>query len=471
MELSEFQNKLILKQNENTQQTSEPTSESDQDIQQILKYAYDLYKKGKLNNLRTLKTIVPQLNEQLKKDYNEFDEVNQVITASENELIKSINKYYLFYHNNKLFNDICKHMNSVTRQDSKDKEKSLYNKLNAYNLSLQLGDFKHESYKNWRDSSTILKPNISDFLFEEIEFRIKQYNDLEVDLKHIYGLMITYLDKFINQKTKNTYYITHLLMILFITKECSIPKLKGTSTKVSADKVLEIMYQDSGFSWVESFIISNLFTGELNNFITIFVLTNKVSNRDEINAYDKTKGTLLANFETYCFQKTAKIGLANGAFHILYEKWFKDCMYSGELYSLLRNELFIVTNMKINNMIEVVTLYCNLEIINYISDGKIKEYNNIFVNKLYQSGYITSNISIQEFITTYQLHQINENDRQLAQDILNETQEMFTSYCKHMQVKLNCVNWKEIFTKSSSNLSDEDVEKILYNLDITNELD
>lgn len=193
----------------------------------ILVKLYVNYAYGNIHNLRIIKNIVPKIAAKLDRDYYEFDEVEHLLNGSLNEIMKSINKHCLFYTNNALFKE-CSNVhneqtltyinNTNSRKNRDEQNKDLQGKLNIFNL--QLHDFKCLNYKSWRDIRMILEPNFDDFLRLDIEANLKLDDYVIHDNRvRIQNLVIQYLEKYINHKTKNDfengYYAPLLLFVLY----------------------------------------------------------------------------------------------------------------------------------------------------------------------------------------------------------------------------------------------------------------
>ncbi|MBX9866171.1 MAG: hypothetical protein K2Y14_04600 [Burkholderiales bacterium] len=172
-------------------------------MKDLLVRLYNSYEHGEINNLRIIKNIMPIIAAKL-----EFEEVEQVLNGSYDEVMKLINKHYLFYTDNALFKE-CSDVNNrkiiyPNLEVANEVNADLQAKLN--NFTLEHKDFKCQDYKTWRDIGEILQPNFNDFLRLDIEANLK-LGDYVIydDSIRIQNLVIQYLEKYINHKTKNDF--------------------------------------------------------------------------------------------------------------------------------------------------------------------------------------------------------------------------------------------------------------------------
>lgn len=191
----------------------------------LLARLYNFYEHGEVNNLRIIKNIMPKIAKKLESDYSEFDEVKPVLNGSQYEINVLINKHYLFYTDNALFKECVEFNNGkklLTDQGSKDEIiLDLQKKVKKYFLSHT--NFRCLDYKTWRDIGEILQPNFKDFLRLDIEANL-ELDDYVIhdDRVRIQNLVIQYLEKYINHKTKNDFengdYALLLLYVLYHAK-------------------------------------------------------------------------------------------------------------------------------------------------------------------------------------------------------------------------------------------------------------
>lgn len=189
MQKNEFINKLL--------------NESGDVTKKILDGLYKHYESDRIVNLRVIKNIIPQISKLITNGYSEFSEIEHLINGSIYEIIKLINKHYLFYSDNNLFISCVDFLNSKKADANSEEEKTLKTNLQSKltDYSLVLENFICDDFKGQRDINKILQPDFKDFLRLNIEANLSLYDDG----RRIQDLVIEYLEKYESRKTKNNF--------------------------------------------------------------------------------------------------------------------------------------------------------------------------------------------------------------------------------------------------------------------------
>lgn len=180
--------------------------EPDELTKNLLDHLYEYYSSNKIDNLRIIKNIMPKVAKKLGENYEEFDEVHQIISGSLDEIIKLINKHYLFYLDNMLFKECVEFNNpaSKTTYEGTEQETKLGLVLSKY--SLTINDFICKNYNDQNYIYQALQPDFEDFLKSNIEAELKSDHPITRDYElRLQNLVIQYLDKYISRKTKNNF--------------------------------------------------------------------------------------------------------------------------------------------------------------------------------------------------------------------------------------------------------------------------
>lgn len=326
--------------------------------QQLLDKLYAKYKDGEINNLRIIKNIAPKIIEKLNDDYSEFNEVEQILNGSVNEIMKMINKHYLFYANNELFRKCVDLQNPKTlsfETDVIDKEKiDLQKSLNSYNLLVDM--FNCAAYKTWRDLDKVLDPDFSDFLALDIEYNLSLGDDvINDDSERIQNLICTYLDKYLSNETKNNFnngnYVLSLLYVVWHAGNIEDEKRRDFFTRILES--FRFMSGDNtplkidGFSWLTFYKPDNL-----NLYMKLFGIEEFREN-EFLNEYfdfyrNKVIGKFISSVEKIDYDTLQYFG----------NNWFKN-KYSNENYNFIKegsgyyslNDLYELVNKCVNNVI------------------------------------------------------------------------------------------------------------------------
>lgn len=162
---------------------------------------YNSYINDEINNLRIIKNIMPTIADKLEADYSEFNEVEQVINGSYSEIIKLINKHYLFYLNNALFK-VCSDINNRKIGDNYTQEYIAKLRKELSKFKLQFEDFICTEYTSFRDIKKILEPDLGNYLKGNIDQLINENQNDSAKIR-----IFEYLEMFSTKKTKNSFVV------------------------------------------------------------------------------------------------------------------------------------------------------------------------------------------------------------------------------------------------------------------------
>jgi hypothetical protein len=308
MSKNEFRDNLIKEPNELTKK--------------LLDRLYQDYASDKINNLRIIKNIIPIIAKKLDNDYSKFNEVEQVLIGSYSQIIKLINKHYLFYTDNALFKK-CSDINNgkieyLNVEDERKQEDELQKILSKFKL--ENDDFRCQRYKSWRDIGEILEFNFGDFLKLEIEWNLKSDDNVIYDKAiGIQNLVIQYLEKYVSGNTRNDFqsgdYALWFIFLLRVTKhtehERFVDKILSNRDFMSSDnqpmKDLNSIIMPYDKNHVSKYKqLFNIKDFDLNGFLTVYYdfYRNKVIDKF-INQIDEIDDDTLQLFGASWFKNNS----------------------------------------------------------------------------------------------------------------------------------------------------------------------
>ena len=399
----------------------------------LLSKLYPSYADGKINNLRIIKNIMPKIADKLGTDYSEFNEIEQVINGAYYELIKLINKHYLFYIDNALFKE-CSDINNGKTSVNQIAKTKLEARLNKFNLKHE--DFQSTEYKSFRDIKKILNPDLGNYLKGDIEVAKNNFEIAKVRINE-------YLDKFTTGQSKNSF---------VVYKEPNIWQNDGENIKhdnssifilflcylVWLDKGSEQIIDKVALKYINSFGMYSVCNINLRIAFVMYGQYFKISNPENyfndniLKKLDANESEdKLVKFKKILQNNLVKCKLNNiKSNNDIYELPFVSYSSNGIIYSYeelwefcnstedqiiykrsyekkkTKKHSIDVTKQNlpyiIENIIEIIYCYCNSQIFNKIldcGDQKIVNiYHDDFIRKLNENQ--VGDLQLSEYINS-----------------------------------------------------------------------